>query len=190
MIRRLLTLVAAAAVLLLGAAGVADAKPIPLPPVFGVNGLGGTISTPTPTPPGRGLVIFSSGNGGTGNLTCSMPISTLVHDDFTKSAFGCHNDDARSLRVVNGPGQLRIRVYDESHCDPRKPNSEIIIRQPGETVIPTFQGRYFQGRTEIALVGGGIGIGSTVQNVQLVKGDLDGKVSCVVIDSQDYDHAR
>jgi hypothetical protein len=186
--KRLVPLVAALA-LLLGTADVASAQPIPLPPIFGVNRLGGTISTPTPTP-AQGLVVSSSGNGGTGNLTCSMPIpKTIISDNFTKSAFGCHNDDARSLRMVNGPAQLRIHVYDESHCDSRKPNSEIIIRQPGETVIPSFQGSFFQGTTKIPLIGGGIGTGSTVQNVQLVKGNLDGKVSCVLIDSQDYDHA-
>jgi hypothetical protein len=85
-----------------GSLGVRHRAALPIPiPIPGPTRLGGTIGTPTPISPAAGMLVFSSHNGGTGNLSCSLPAPSRGQLTVERIAggdnrFSCHNDDARS----------------------------------------------------------------------------------------------
>ena len=187
-------LAAALAVVLL-AAPASAALPIPIP---GPTRLGGTIGTPTPISPAAGMLVFSSQNGGTGNLSCSLPAPSRGQLTVERIAggdnrFSCHNDDARSLRLINVGAPLTVDVFDRSDTDDsigghHGPWARIIVRQSGTYVVESFETPFHRGSVRLAEYGAGVGYYPAISLVRFGGGKVDGKVSNIIV--RGYDDSR
>lgn len=81
----------------------------------GGDGLSGKVShirvQPSADPGSDSAVVLLNGNNGKGGVTCTFG---LAASDFwnLKDTSGCHNDDARSMRIISGRKGTVITVYD------------------------------------------------------------------------------
>jgi hypothetical protein len=150
---------------------------------------GGFIDVPRPLSFPNGQLLFLSNNGGTGNLSALMPAparGSILSTDNHAKAFSFHNDDARSLRLINVKAPLTIRVCDDTvPCDDAvirdsKPRALIFIRQSGTYTIPSFEGGSQGPVVRIPLQGGGVAFSNAVTVIKTGRGQLDGKVSAIV----------
>ena len=101
------------------------------------------------------MLVFSSRNGGTGNLSCSLqaPSRGRLTGDLIAGGdnpFGCHNDDARSLQLINVRAPLTVDVFDRSDTDDtigghHGPWARIIVRQLGTYVVESFETPFHRG---------------------------------------------
>lgn len=161
--------------LIFGAAGVAQAAGIITGPPgpLGATKPGSFAYDPTRDKGPTGYLIFSNQSN---QLTCSIPVKSWqtvsATVNFTADPYGCRNDDATRLRIVNlgpqGPGDnnpvpLFLEVCDDSQCRGGAPSTFITVTRFGSYSVPTFQ------RTP-TIAG---------LNIRATSGRLDGKVSAV-----------
>jgi hypothetical protein len=145
----------------------------------------GQIIVPPPFNASRGHLLFLSGNGGTGNLSASMPAPAkngLIFTSNRQNPYNLRNDDARSVRLLNVVAPLTIEVYDDSRSDTSKPHARIFIRKSGTYTIGSFQGSSSQGPfISIPLQGGGLAYSDSVVVRKFGTGQLDGKISAITL---------
>jgi len=118
-------------------------------------------------------IDFFEGNNGTQDLICHLDIPLSQPGghtyDFTANA-PCTNDEARSLVLNNIDGGVEISLFDNSQCSTSDSATRISVLQAvvGSKVVGTFESEVIDNDIKVEL---------------LRRGNLDGKVSCVLIET-------
>ena len=118
-------------------------------------------------------IDFYEGNNATQDLVCHLDIPPARPNgtpfDFTANS-GCTNDEVRSLVLNDIDGGVKISLYDNSQCSTSDAATRIRVLNAvvGRKVVGTFESEVIDNDIHVEL---------------LRRGNLDGKVSCVIIDS-------
>jgi hypothetical protein len=115
------------------------------------------------------FVRLYNGRGGTGDSVCTVSFQGSPFHLMKKfDGSACRNDEAQAMRLENVPEKAVIQVYDDRDCGNHDDYAEIHVMQPAASItIGTFNESATHDDYEIASHGGN---------------DIDGKVSCMVID--------
>jgi hypothetical protein len=121
-----------------------------------------------------GFIRFYEGKSGTQDTFCPVTVTTLPYHSKEKM---CKNDEAQSLRVESLPAGTRIWVFDNSNCDTGDDWALITtlkranVGNEGPITIWHFEeGSPSSDPTRYAI------------EYHYQDGNLDGKVSCRIID--------
>jgi hypothetical protein len=115
-------------------------------------------------------VVLFEGNDATQDELCTLDIPSDQTNGFVyrfTTNPRCKNDEARSLVLYYVPTGLRVLVYDDGDCMTSDSATEIVVQRYIERKpIGTFEAELIDNDVHISL---------------LHRGNLDGKVSCVII---------
>jgi hypothetical protein len=115
-------------------------------------------------------VVLFEGNDATQDALCTLPVPTKDTDAFIhnfKDNHLCKNDEARSLVLHNVRAGLRVTLFDDPDCTRSDSTTEIVVLRNLETkTVGSFE-------REV--------IDNDIQIHRLVGGNLDGKVSCILL---------
>ncbi|MEL7450305.1 MAG: hypothetical protein AAFN78_13915 [Pseudomonadota bacterium] len=117
-----------------------------------------------------GVVDFMSGVIGTGDLLCSVPVSSNLQFDFTQNAL-CNNDAAQSMVLYDVPAGTFMRIYDSSSGATNDDWAQIWVKQDID--------RYVINSLDADIDD------SSVEMIVLRDNGLGGKVSRFEFDTQD-----
>jgi hypothetical protein len=124
----------------------------------------------TPDPTAR--IELYEGNNATQDFLCRLDVPLSRTDGFVyvftqPHSQECENDEARSLVLHNVHRDLHVQVFDDSNCS-RSDSATLIVvkREIARKVIGSFEYEVIDDDVELRL---------------LARGNLDGKVSCIVV---------
>jgi hypothetical protein len=121
-----------------------------------------------PDPSAR--IALYEGNDGTQDFVCRLNVPLSRVDSFAYPFTGsqaCQNDEARSLILYNVPAGLQVQLFDDRSCTRSDSTTLIVVKRDVQMkVIGTFESE---------------GVDNDVDVRLLERGNLDGKVSCVIV---------
>ena len=126
-------------------------------------------SNPNKDDPNRSIILFE-GNNATQDRICVLSApgdrTNSFYYNFTTSNI-CPNDEARSLVLKGVDAGLKVQLFDDSSCTRSDSTTEIRVkRYIGIKEIGTFESAVSDDDVDVVLLEGG---------------NLDGKVSCVIV---------
>lgn len=122
--------------------------------------------------PARAEWVFFEGNGGEPNIVCTLEQAPMdVHlGGLFNDPYGCDNDEARSVKLLNIPAGAMLVVYDAGDCNKNDDYTRIrVLQNISSLTISSFEA---WGEPDPSL---GVDFENTPNN------GLDGKVSCIQI---------
>jgi hypothetical protein len=113
--------------------------------------------------------VFYEGNFGTQNIVCTLDQAPMeVHlGGIFSDPYGCDNDEARSVRLLNVPAGAMLGVFDDGGCSKNDDYTRIqVLQNISDLTIGSFEGGTYP---------------SSINFQHVHNNGLDGKVSCVQI---------
>lgn len=109
------------------------------------NGLDGKVSRikieRMPTDFSDSVIVFYEGNGGRGNIVCSVNVSTTHARNFTGA---CDNDEARSAKILKAKAGTRFTVYGNwnQHTNQGYAQIEVLRDITSPVIVGSFEKNY------------------------------------------------
>ncbi|WP_085618144.1 MULTISPECIES: hypothetical protein [unclassified Pseudomonas] len=149
--------------------------------LWGCSPSGYAASGETPKVKDTGLIYFAGQKNGEpdGSNTCSIKIESGTHK-FVKMD-DCKNDDYYYYRFENAPSAALITLYAENDCRDGSDDNDWYFTL--RTYVGSLSNKYRKiSDVENLSAGDIVSLGVMYEKGKKRKGDVDGKLSCVVID--------